>query len=577
MLEVPSSSRASEQAIEIRKQMVDDMSADLSAQIYDAIVVGSGANGGVAAKELGERGLQVLVLEAGRTVDPLAELGHPVKDMAKRLYNLAIGRQSYQSMHPGYWKANPDLFIDEKDNPYTTPPEQPFSWIRGRQVGGKSLTWGGITLRLSDYEFKAASRDGHEQDWPIAYADLAPYYSKLERFFQVRGDRDGLPQLPDGEYAPTLPLTPAELQLKAAVEAHWSDRKLIASRGFSLHKSTPAAPWPPSSSQGSSLQAAMITGNVTLQSDSVVSHVIFDPETHKAIGVEYIDRINKTTHRVFARTVILCASTIESVRILLHSSKEYQPGGLVDRSGMLGRFLMDHVSTSTFFFIPGLQPPAKPFELSGCDSFFIPCFTNLETQQEDFLRGYGIWGGVQRFDLPGIVRKVGVGSIGFLIAHGEVLPRFDNRVQLSADVVDAWGIPVPQIECAWSENEQKMLVHMHTQIDKTIDLIGGQPMKLTEMFRMPLVEGFVSKMEDTMSFSAPPGYYIHEVGGARMGTSPTNSVVNAHNQCWGAPNLFVTDGACWPSSGWQSPTLTEMAITARACAFIAEEIGKGSF
>jgi choline dehydrogenase-like flavoprotein len=550
----------------------------MSDEIYDAIVVGSGANGGVAAKELGELGLKVLVLEAGRAVDPHADLGHPVRDMAKRFYNLAIAqKQSYQSMHPGYWKANPDLFIDEKENPYTTPPDQPFSWIRGRQVGGKSLTWGGITLRLSDYEFKAASRDGHEQDWPIEYADLVPYYSKLEKFFQVRGDRDGLSQLPDGDYQPTIPLTPGELHLKTVVETNWPDRKLIASRGFGLTKSTLAAPWPSSSSQGSSLHVAIATGNVTLKSDAVVSHVIFDPQTRKATGVEYLDRIHKTTHQVFGRTVILCASTIESVRILLHSTEQYQPGGLIDRSGMLGHYLMDHVSTSTFFFIPGLTPPATPFDLSGCDSFFIPCFVNLASQTEDFLRGYGIWGGVQRFDLPGIVRKVGAGSIGFMIAHGEVLPRHANRIQLSADVVDAWGIPVPHIECAWSENEQRMLAHMHTQIDKSIELAGGKPMKLTEMFRMPLVSNFVSKMEDTMSFSAPPGYYIHEVGGARMGTSATNSVVNSHNQCWAAPNLFVTDGACWPSSGWQSPTLTEMAITARACAFIAREMGKGSF
>ncbi len=554
------------------------MSDDFSSDIYDAIVVGSGANGGVAAKELGERGLRVLVLEAGRTVDPHADLGHPVKDMAKRFYNLAISqRQSYQSMHPGYWKANPDLFIDEKENPYTTPPDRPFAWIRGRQVGGKSLTWGGITLRLSDYEFKAASRDGHEQDWPIAYADLAPYYSKLERFFRVRGDRDGLAQLPDGDYQPTIPLTPGELHLKTVVETNWPDRKLIASRGFALHKSTLADPWPPSSSQGSSLQAAIATGNVTLKSGAVVSQVIFDPTTRKATGVEYIDRIHKTIHQVFGRTVVLCASTIESVRILLHSTEQYQPGGLVDKSGLLGRFLMDHVSTSTFFFIPGMKPPAQPFDLSGCDSFFIPCFVNLASQTEDFLRGYGIWGGVQRFDLPGIVRKVGAGSIGFMIAHGEVLPRYDNRIQLNESVVDAWGIPAPHIECAWSENEHRMLTHMHAQIDKTIELAGGKPMKLTEMFRMPLVADFVSKMEDTMSFSAPPGYYIHEVGGARMGTSPTNSVVNEHNQCWDAPNLFVTDGACWPSSGWQSPTLTEMAITARACEFIAEQIGKGGF
>jgi choline dehydrogenase-like flavoprotein len=545
-------------------------------EIYDAIVVGSGANGGVAAKELSERGLKVLVLEAGRAIDPKADLGHEVKDMAKRFYNLAISKhQSHQALHPGYWKINPDLYIDEKQNPYTTPPDRPFNWTRGRQVGGKSLTWGGITLRLSDYEFKAASRDGYEQDWPIAYADLAPYYSELERFFKVRGDRDGLAQLPDGEYAPNLPLTPAEMHLKTVVENQWSDRRLIASRGFALHRSTPAEPWSPSSSQGSSLKAAIATGNVTLRSDAVVSHIIFDPETHKARGVGFIDRLTKTAHEVFGRTVILCASTIESVRILLHSTAKYQPHGLSDASGMLGRYLMDHVSTTTFFFLPGFKTQ-KTFDLSGCDSFFIPCFCNLESQDQDFLRGYGIWGGVQRFDLPSIVRKVGEGAIGFMIAHGEVLPRYQNQVQLSPNIVDAWGIPVPHIDCAWSENEARMLVHMHDQIDQIIALAGGKNMKINEMFRIPIFSDFVNKMEESMAFSAPPGYYIHEVGGARMGTSATNSVVNAHNQCWEAPNLFVTDGACWTSSGWQSPTLTEMAITARASAFIAEQIRKGN-
>ena len=553
------------------------MSTHPSSEIYDAIVVGSGANGGVAAKELSERGLKVLVLEAGRTPDAKEDLGHQVRDMAKRFYNLAISkRQSYQSMHPGYWKANPDLFIDEKDNPYTTPPDQPFFWIRGRQVGGKSLTWGGITLRLSDYEFKAASRDGHEQDWPIAHADLAPYYSKLERFFQVYGSQEGLAQLPDGDYQPTLPLTPAELHLKQIIESQWSDRCLIPSRGFALHRPTPEQPWPMYSSLGSSLKAAIATGNVTLRSDAVVSHVIFDPDTRKARGVAYRDRNSKTTHEVFARTVVLCASTIESVRILLHSTEQYQPAGLTNPSGMLGRYLMDHVSTSTFFFLPNIKQP-KTFDLSGCDSFFIPCFTNLESQQEKFLRGYGIWGGVQRFDLPSIVRKVGSGSIGFLIAHGEVLPRYNNQIQLSNEVVDAWGIPVPHIECAWSENEHLMLDHMHRQIDEIIKLAGGKNMKLTDMFHVPIFADFVSRMEENMAFSSPPGYYIHEVGGARMGTSPSNSVVNANNQVWESPNLFVTDGACWASSGWQSPTLTEMAITARASEFIAEGMSKGVF
>ncbi|MEM9163119.1 MAG: GMC family oxidoreductase [Cyanobacteria bacterium P01_F01_bin.4] len=538
---------------------------------YDAIVVGSGATGGVAAKELSEQGLKVLVLEAGPTVKAKTNLGNGPKAMAKRLHNLFVAkRQSYQSMHLGYWKTNPDLFIDEKDNPYTTPEHKPFYWIRGRQVGGKSLTWGGITLRLSDYEFKAASRDGHGENWPIAYSDLAPYYDQLEQFLQVHGNCDHLPQLPDGQYQSPSELTPAEHHLKAVVEKEWCDRTLIASRGFRLHKPTADAPWPRSSSQGAALQAALATGNVTLQSDAVVSHVTFDPSTRQARGVGYIDRTTQTAHEVSGRIVVLCASTIESVRILLHSTEQYQPGGLRNQSGVLGRYLMDHISTTTFFFLPGFESPRPRFELSGSDSFFIPCFCNLETQQEAFLRGYGLWGGIQRFNPPKAFRKVGKGAIGFLIAHGEVLSRPENCVRLNPEVTDAWGIPVPHIDFAWSDNEQTMLAHMKSQINQIIHLAGGQPMLLTELLHTPLFTNYLRKIEKTMTFAAPPGYYIHEVGGARMGTSPDNSVVNPNNQCWEAPNLLVTDGACWTSSAWQSPTLTEMAITARACKLIAK-------
>lgn len=541
-----------------------------SVKIYDAIVVGAGATGGVAAKVLSQQGLSVLVLDAGPQLSPEVVSSSSLSQGWRRLINLATRQQSYQALHPGYWKANPTLFVNEKENPYSTPSDRPFYWIRGRQVGGRSLTWGGITLRLSDYEFKAASRDGYGQDWPIGHGDLAPYYDQLEQFFQVKGASDRLPQLPDGQYVEAAPLTPAEEYLKEIVEQHWSDRSLIVSRGFPLHRPTPESPWPPSASVGSSLRAALATGKVTVQPDAVVSHIIFDPVSRQAKGVGFVHRVNKTAHEVRGRIVVLCASTIESVRILLHSTEQHQPGGLVNASGLLGRHLMDHVSTMQFFTLPQFPHLAKPFDLSGCDGFFIPRFCNLEGPQETFLRGYGLWGGVQRVDVPTLLRKVGNQAIGFLVGCGEVLPQAENRVQLSADQVDAWGIPVAHIDFTWSENEHHMLAHMQSQIRAVVDQAGGQCLRLSELLRAPFMSGILGQIEARSMTTTRPGFYIHEVGGAPMGTSPENSVVNPFNQCWEAPNLLVVDGACWPSAGWQNPTLTEMAITARACHLITK-------
>lgn len=544
---------------------------------YDAIVVGSGANGGVAAKELGERGLRVLVLEAGRDIDPRRDQHQPARDMARRAINIATHKHTHQATHPGYWKANPDFFVDEREHPYTTPEHKPFYWIRGRQVGGRSHTWGGITLRLSDYEFKAAERDGFGENWPIAHADLAPYYAQLETFFQVRGDRDGLPQLPDGQYLPPTPFTPAEADWQALIRDRWSDRQLIHSRGFTLHRPTAEQPWSRAASPGSSLKAALATGNVELRPNAVVSHLIFEADRHQASGVAFVDRLTQTAHEVRGNMVMLCASAIESVRILLHSTAAYQPHGLPNESGILGRYLMDHISTTQFFWLPGIPNPKEPFPLSGSESFFIPRFCNLEAPQTElFLRGYGLWGGIQRIAVPQVLHKVGKGAIGFLIGHGEVLPRPENRVTLNTDTVDAWGIPTAHIDVAWSDNEQQMVAHMCQEIQATVAAAGGECYALTDLFHMPAIAPMMRRVEKQLTPAAPPGYYIHEVGGARMGTSPQNSVVDANNQCWEAPNVLVTDGACWTSSGWQSPTLTEMAITARACDRIVEQLRQGN-
>jgi choline dehydrogenase-like flavoprotein len=541
-----------------------------TADSYDAIVVGAGATGGVAAKVLAQRGLSVLVLDAGPQLTPDVVASSSLIQGVRRLVNLATRKQSYQALHPGYWKANPKLFVNEQENPYSTPEDRPFYWIRGRQVGGRSLTWGGITLRLSDYEFKAASYDGYGQDWPINHSDLALYYDELERFFQVKGNCDGLPQLPDGHYSAPSELTPAEACLQELVSQHFPDRKLIASRGFPLHRPSPEQPWPRSSSLGSSLRDALATGRVTVLPNAVVSNLTFDLASRQAQGVEYVHRIDKTHHEVRGSLVIMCASTIETVRILLHSTEHYQPGGLANQSDLLGRNLMDHVSTMQFFTLPHFPQLQKSFDLSGCDSFYIPRFTNLQEKQEDFLRGYGLWGGVQRVDVPALFRKTGSGAIGFLVGCGEVLPQAENRVQLSTDQVDAWGIPTAHIDFRWSGNERQMLDHMQRQIRELVELAGGHCLRLSELLRAPFMARMLGAIEERSMLSARPGYYIHEVGGAPMGTSPDNSVVNPFNQCWDAPNVLVVDGACWPTSGWQNPTLTEMAITARACSLITK-------
>jgi choline dehydrogenase-like flavoprotein len=538
----------------------------------DAIVVGSGATGGIAAMVLSEAGLRVLVLEAGPELQPQRAFGSEPVNSLRRLVNLSSGKQALQRHHPGFWKQNPELFTDERRNPYSTPEQQPFLWTRGRQVGGKSLTWGGITLRLSNYEFKAAERECTGPGWPISSADLAPFYGQLEQWLGVRGQRDGLPQLPDGCFAPPLPFTPAEERLAEVVRGQL-ELPFIHSRGFSLAR---RPGWPVSSSPGSSLARALATGRTTVRSQAIVSHVLMTADQSQARGVVVVDGRSGARELVEAPLVVLCASTIESLRLLLHSGEQEQSRGLIDPSGSLGQGLMDHISCCRFFTLPGMPSATEPAELSGAGSCFIPNTVNLaDPTAEGFRRGYGIWAALQRFDPPRLLRRHPEQASGFLIGHGEVLADRRNRVTLNHRLLDAWGLPTPHIAMAWGENERALVAHMQGRMQTIVTAAGGCIRPIEELFVLPLLEPWVRQSWAVRSEAPPPGYYIHELGGAAMAATESLGVVNGWNQCWRAPNLLVVDGACWSSAGWQSPTLTEMAISWRACAAAAERLKRG--
>src|SRR5208283_5385863 len=316
----------------------------MQADLWDAIVVGSGATGGVAAQKLTAAGLRVLMLEAGTPVRGRGDYGSFLTNGTKQLYRHFVShRQDVQKSHPTYWATNPDFFVDDVDNPYSTPPDMPFRWIRSRRVGGRSLVWDAVTPRFSDFDFKAASRDGFGPDWPISHADLAPYYADLERFYGVHGARDGLPQIPDGDFRDPRPMTPAEVVFKERVERTFADRRVIISRGLWARR-------PPDrgeslsriSSPATTLRAAHATGRMTLRSNAVVARVLVDADGRRATGVEFVDGLTLKTEEARAKLVVLCASSLESVRLLMNSTSTAHPAGIGASSGVLGRYVMDH-------------------------------------------------------------------------------------------------------------------------------------------------------------------------------------------------------------------------------------------
>lgn len=531
---------------------------------YDAIVVGSGANGGVAAKRLTEAGARVLVLEAGERVDPPATRLGKLKRLARKAARFAgSSRQRVQSLHPTFWDSDPGVFVDDVDCPYSTPADKPFQWIRCRTLGGRTLAWDGVTPRMSDYELSAAERDGVGIDWPLRHADLDPYYRMLECYLGVHGDRDGLPQVPDGAFHASRPLTAAERTFKKRVESELPDRRVIVSRGLDAGREPRAGERWPLSNVHTTLRDAADTGRATIRTGAVVSRVLTDPMSDRATGVELVDTASGALDVAHAPVIFLCASTLESVRLLLNSRTRAHPDGLGASSGVLGHYVMDHIAGNLFFQLPDVRPSSRTHRLLGSRAFMVPRYRNLDRQDAPYLRGFGMWGAIDRLAFPSVVREFAGEAFGFINTRGEVLPRFENRVEIDPDLEDRWGIPCVRIHCAWGDNDLAVAEAARREAEEMIVAAGGEVRALSRWIRGPLGHPVLDRLESEWRTSTP-GLFVHELGGARMGRSPDDSVVDPTGALWDVPNLYVTDGACWPSSGWQNPTLTQMAITARA-------------
>jgi choline dehydrogenase-like flavoprotein len=557
---------------------------------YDAIVIGSGISGGWSAKELCDHGIKTLLLERGREVKHLKDYPTATKNpwdfphrgelsLAIQKENPIVGR-CY-----AFGEATAHFFVKDKEHPYIQ--EKPYDWIRGYQVGGKSLLWARQTQRWSKYEFEGPARDGFAVEWPIGYEDIAPWYSHVERFAGISGNKDGIPSLPDGEFLPPWELNCVEKHIQQKVKENYKDRQVIIGRCANLTKPNEihlqqgrgqcqarslcerGCPFGGYfSSNSTTIPWAEKTGNLTLKPDSVVHSIIYDEQKGKASGVRVIDAHTKQVTEYYARIIFVNAACLNTNLILLNSTSHRFPEGLGNDNGLMGRFIAFHnyrgsISANYEGYEDGYYYGRRP------TAAFIPAFRNVFKQETDFLRGYMAYFGASRTGWQKGNHQEGIGaewkdsladagdwgiSMGM---QGETIPKYENHVRLSKDQQDAWGIPQLITSIGYDDNDEKLFKDFLVQGAEMLDKAG-------------------CKNINTRDSKQAPGLDIHEMGGVRMGKDPKTSLLNKWNQLHACKNVFVTDGACMTSVGNQNPSITFMALTARAANHAVEELKKGN-
>lgn len=553
---------------------------------YGAIVVGSGISGGWAAKELCEKGLKVLMLERGRNIEHIKDYVNANKESWEFAHRGGRTQQMIAD-HPVLKRDYPlnetnlDFWVNEKESPYTE--TKRFDWYRGYHVGGRSLLWGRQSYRLSKQDFEANAKEGIAIDWPVRYDEMAPWYSYAEKFAGISGSKEGLDVLPDGDFLPPMEMNCVEQDVAAKIKAHYNgQRHMFIGRVANLtvphnqrsncqfrNKCWLGCPFGAYfSTQSATLPAAMATGNLTLRPYSIVTKVLYDKDQKKATGVEILDAQTNKTYEYKAKIIFLNASAFNSAWVLMNSATDIWPDGLGSSSGELGHNVMDH------HFRVGASGSPEGFEDKYYfgrrpNGIYIPRFRNVGSDKRDYIRGFGYQGGASRSGWNRNVAELSIGgefkdalcepgawSMG-MTAFGEMLPYHENKISLDKNVKDKWGLPVLAMDVEIKDNEKKMRVDMINDAKEMLEAAGVKDVK-------------------TQDSGYAPGMGIHEMGCARMGRDPKTSVLNGHNQVWDAKNVFVTDGACMVSASCVNPSLTYMALTARAADFAVSELKKGT-